>query len=360
MILFRGLVIAIYSLLLLGLAGCGWLFGEDGIVQDRREEYRQAKVVEPLKLPEGADNSVIRELYYIPGAGQTLVFETDKFKLPRPEIDVATAPIELKVYRSDNEHWIVLDGTPSQVWGRVQQFWELNDIELASQDPSRGLMETVWLKREVETDATRDKFQLIIDYGLQEGVSEVHIKHLGYDYETPEIPAAQLDWNQAKGGDPLAAAMTEELTSFLLRTENKTAPASLLAQKFVGQPKSSLTVNASGEWVIDLELSYARAWNAVAKAIDTAGFELKDRDREKGLYYVTAKSGKQQDKEGSFFSFLSFGGDEDVVSHEITIKVATGRDNKQDSVRVIISDYPADLTAPLRKETIKRIKSQLI
>jgi len=357
----RTLAIATYSALLFVLSGCGWLIGKDGVIKDRREEYREAKTVEPLQLPDGADNSTIRELYHIPGAGQALVFETDEFKVPRPDIQTTFAPKELKAYKSDNEYWIVLDGAPDEVWGRVRRFWEVNDIELASEVPYRGLMETAWLKRNNEGYITRDKFQVAVEYGLQKGVSEVHIKHLGYDYETAEIPAQELDWSQAEAGDKLALAMTQELSSFLIRTEADAAPASLLAQKFVGQPKSSLSVNSSGKWIIDMDLSYGRAWNAMGKAIDAAGFELKDKNRDSGLYYLVVTTGEKEAEEGGFFSFLSFGdNDDEAMTHSVTIKVKSASESTAGKVQAFISEHEESLTAPLRKDVLKRIKSQLI
>lgn len=359
MTLSRILAIATYGALLFALSGCGWLVGDNGFIKDRREEYRQAEVVEPLQLPEGADNSSIRELYHIPGAGQTLVFESDEFKVPRPDLQSTSAPKELKAYKSDNEYWIVLDGAPDQVWGRVRRFWEVNGIALESEVPFRGLMETSWLKRNNEGYISRDKFQVIVEYGLQKGVSEVHIKHLGYDYETPEIPAQELDWNQAETGDKLALAMTQELSSFLIQTETDAAPASLLAQKFIGQPKSSLSVNSSGEWIIDMNLSYGRAWNAMGKAIDAAGFELKDKNRDSGLYYLAVTTGEKEAEKGGFFSFLSFGGDE-TTSHNVTIKVKPAPDASTDKVQAFIFEHEESLTAPLRKDVLKRIKNKLI
>lgn len=353
----RTFAIATYGALLFALSGCGWIVGDNGLIKDSREDYRDAQAVEPLQLPEGADNAAIRELYHIPGAGQTLFFEGDKFNVPRPDMEVVSAPKELKAYKSENEYWIVLGGAPDEVWGRVRRFWEVNDIGLASEVPYRGLMETVWLKRNNEGYITRDKFQVMVEYGLQKGVSEVHIKHLGYDYETVEIPSQDLDWSKAEVGDKLALAMTQELSSFLIRTETDAAPASLLAQKFVGEPKSSLSPNSSGEWVIDMKLSYGRAWNAMGKAIDAAGFELKDRDRNSGLYYLVVTTGEKEAEKGGFFSFLSFGGsDDEGTSHNMTIKVQ--RDAGK--VQAFISEHEESLTAPLRKDVLKRIKSELI
>ena len=353
----RTFAIATYGALVFALSGCGWLVGDKGFIKDSREDYRDAQVVVPLQLPDGADTEAIRELYHIPEAGQTLVFEGDKFTVPRPDTQAVSAPQELKAYKSGDEHWIVLGGAPDEVWGRVRRFWEVNDIELATEVPYRGLMETVWLKRNNDGYITRDKFQVIVEYGLQKDVSEIQIKHFGYDYDALEIPAQSLDWSKAEVGDKLSLAMTQELSSFLVRTVTDNAPASLLAQKFVGQPKSSLSPNASGEWVIDMELSYGRAWNAMAKAIDAAGFELKDRDRNSGLYYLVDTRGEKEAEKGGFFSFLSFGGSADEgTSQKMTIKVQ--RDAGK--VKAFISEYEKSLTAPLRKEIMTRIKNRLI
>jgi len=353
----RTLAFATQGALILTLSGCGWLTGEDGLIRDSREDYRQASVTEPLKLPADVDKEAIRELYYIPDAGQTLAFQSDKFKVPRPDMQTVSGPKELKAYKSDNEHWIVLDGTPEEVWGRVRSFWGINDIDLEKEIPFRGLMETVWLKRNNEGYITRDKFRVIVEHGLQKGVSEVHIRHLGYDYETTEVSSQDLNWDNAEAADQLTLSMTQELSSFLIETESRAAPASLLAQKFVGKPKSSFSANAQGEWVIDLDLSYGRAWNAVGKAIDAAGFELQDRNRDAGLYHLMVTTGEKEAEKGGFFSFLSFWGDDDEsVSYKVTIRVkpVSGK------VQAFISEHDESLNAPLRKDVMNRIKNQLI
>lgn len=352
----RTFVIATYGVLLFALNGCGWIMGEDGLIKDSREDYRAARVVEPLQLPESADRDTIRQLYYIPDADQTLFFEGDTFKVPRPESQVVVTPTELKVFKSDNEHWIVLGGAPNEVWTRVRRFWDVNDIELETEVPYRGLMETVWLKRNNDGYITRDKFRVIVEYGLQKDVSEVHIKHLGYGYETMEIPEEELDWSKARADDELALAMTQELSSFLIKTETDTASASLLAQRFIGEPKSSLNTDSSGKWVIDMNLSYARAWSAIGKAIDAAGFKIKDRDRDSGLYYLAANTVDKEAEKGGFFSFLSFGGSDEEAPQNMTIKVQ--RDG--DKVEAFISEHEESLTEPLRKDVLHRIKIQLI
>ena len=91
--------------------------------------------------------------------------------------------------------------------------------------------------------------------------------------------------------------------------------------------------------------------------IGAAGFELEDRDRDNGRYHVVVSTGQDEADEGGFFSFLSFGGSDEVVeSHSITIQVKSG----DDQVQAFIAEYQDSLTAELRKEVLTRIKDQLI
>lgn len=353
----RILALTTQGAFLASLMGCSWIVGEEGFIKDRREEYREAVVAPPLKLPAGSDTQALGELYEIPGAGQALTFDGDEFDVPRPDTHVSAAPKDLRAFKSGNEYWIVLDGEPGQVWGRVRRFWDVNGIALAREIPYQGVMETVWLKRDSDGQVTRDKFRARVEHGLQKGMSEVHVAHLGYDFESPEISAEKLDWSQAKPGDELTLAMIQELSSFLIQTQTSAAPASLLAQKFEGQPKSSLSVTDSGEWVIDMRLSYGRAWNAVAKAIDAAGFELESRNRDAGTYQLIVNTGQSEEEEGGFFSFLSFG-DDDAEAQSYRVSIQVKPNNGQ--VQAFISDYEERVSPELRKEILTRIKGQLI
>lgn len=350
--------IATYGALLFTLSGCGWLVGEKGYIRDSREDYRDSQAAAPLELPEGADSSAIRELYYIPGADQVPVFKDDKFKVPRPDTQIVSAPKELKVYKTEHEYRIVMEGAPNEVWARIRQFWKVNNIGLASNVPSRGLMETDWLKDSSEGHITRNKFQVIVEYGLQESISEIYIKHLSYDDQTVEIQSQDLDWSKAEVGNKLALGMTKELSSFLTRTKTDAAPVSLLARELVGEPKASLNTDLSGELVINIKLSYDRAWNALGKAIDTAGYELKNRDRNNGLYYLAVTTDEKETKKGGFFSFLSFGkSDGEGAYHSMTLKVQ----QNAGIVKAFISEYEESPIAPLlRKDVLERIKRELI
>ena len=49
------------------LSGCGWLMGDEGYFRDRKHDYREAEVSQPINVPDNLDKSAIKDLYPVPG-----------------------------------------------------------------------------------------------------------------------------------------------------------------------------------------------------------------------------------------------------------------------------------------------------
>lgn len=304
----KQLTIAIIAAgLVLSATGCGWLTGDEGYFRDRKHDYRNAKIEQPLQLPEGADDSAIRDLYPVPGWEGKPQFENE-FSVPMPEVFVTKSQGEIRAFRSANRYWIVVNAPPAESWARVRRFWQLNNIQLEKESPFDGLMETVWLSREKDGVATRDKFRVRVEHGMHKNSAEVYIMHLGFPKQDELPKPEQVDWEQVKEDDELSVAIMQELASFLIETEYEGAPASLLAQSFSGAPKSSLATDEQGNRVLMLTLDFDRAWEAVGKALDDSELEVTDKDRSTGVYYVNYFPDAQEGKKGGFFSFIPFVG----------------------------------------------------
>lgn len=290
------------------LNGCSWLTGDEGMLRDRKHDYRKAEVSEPIQIPDNMDSSAIQDLYPVPGwSGQQQA--AGDFEVPMPEAFVTKSQGEIRAFKSGNRYWISVNAQPASAWAKVRRFWELNSIGLALEAPFKGDMETVWLSRDKDGVATRDKFRIRVEHGMHENSAEVYIMHLGFAADA-ELPAEdQLDWNSVKEGDELAVAIMQEIASFLIDTEYEGAPASLLAQSFSGAPKAALSTDTSGRKILTLKLNFERAWETVGKAIEDSDIEVADKDRSSGLYYINYFPDAQSDDEGGgFFSFLPFVG----------------------------------------------------
>ena len=316
-------VLALQMLLLGGVTGCGWLMGEEGYFRDRKHDYREAEVTEPMQVPEKLDSSAIKPLYPIPGWDGSPQFSSD-FEVPMPDAFVTKSQGEIRAFKSGNRYWIAVNTPPAGAWARVRRFWELNNISLIREVPFQGDMETAWLSREKDGVATRDKFKIKVEHGMHESSAEVYIMHLGFPADA-ELPAeSELDWSKVEEGDELAVAIMQELAGFLIDTEYEGAPASLLAQSFAGAPKSALGTDEKGNRILLLKLNFDRAWEAVGKAIEDAEIEVSDKNRSAGVYYVNYYPDAGTEEDGGFFSFLPFigGGDSKGKAYKFVVTLA--------------------------------------
>lgn len=340
------------------VSGCGWIMGENSYIRDRSGDYRKAQVIEPLKVPEGADTAAIQELYPLPGSQRSPQFK-GAFETPMPDSVVGSNRRDIRAFKAGARYWITMSSAPAEVWARVRRFWEINSIQLESEGAYEGLMETVWLLREAGGKETRDKFRIRVEHGMHRDSSEIYLMHLGLPADGSEpLDSDNLNWNDVKEDDQLAIAMMQEIAAFLIDTEYEGAPASLLAQSFSGSPKSSFGVDEYGNTVLLLNLDFERAWDAVGKALENAKILVDDMNRSVATYYVNYFSNLQKEEEkAGFLSFLKFGKDKPgkklrhmtVTLTEISGKIA---------VKVQSDDKPKDRSLP--ESLLAEIKKNLI
>ena len=48
------------------LSGCGWLVGDEGYFRDRGDDYRNARSIPPMQVPEDSKSEAVSQLYVIP------------------------------------------------------------------------------------------------------------------------------------------------------------------------------------------------------------------------------------------------------------------------------------------------------
>ncbi|HEY7775748.1 MAG TPA: outer membrane protein assembly factor BamC, partial [Kineobactrum sp.] len=72
----------------------------------------------------------------------------------------------------------------------------------------------------------------------------------------------------------------------------------------------TLEESPQGYAYIRLGLPFTRAWASLAKALEDSLFEITDRDRSTGIYYVRFL-GSDEESERGWFSSLFGGGDDD-------------------------------------------------
>lgn len=327
---------------LAGTSGCGYLFGDEGVFRDSSEDYKQARELPPIEVPGDKDSSALQEIYAIPPIREQLVM-AGEFEVPRPAPLVAGATGDVvRIQSLGDESWALVGIAPGQLWPQVRSFMASAGIQVIRADAEAGIIDSDWLQLEGQSMASRFRFR--IEQGVQRGSSELHVLQMNQAGDINSWPA-QSD-NVEQEGEMLRA-----VAQFIANSADS-APVSMIADRAMSASgKISLEEADAGYTYIRVGLPFTRAWASVAKALEDSTFEISDRDRSAGHYYVTFL-GADDEEEGGWFSWL-FSDDKDpLVGRSFLLTVA------EDGERAVtIRLRPEDQGPPLEKQEEQNLLS---
>jgi outer membrane protein assembly factor BamC len=265
------------SALLLSGTGCGYIFGDKAVIHDRSSDYKKAPETPPLKIPEGMDSTSLREIYVIPPVEDKFLPQ-GKFQVPQPVPLAAGAGSEVvRIQKLGDESWVLIGVAPGQVWPEVRNFMAASGMQIARADARAGIMESNWLT--VEGKPLASRFQFRMEQGVQRGTSELHVLQMQQTGSANEWPATSDDPAQA-------AAMLQAIAQFLANSTDS-APVSMIAEQGISAGgKITMQQATEGYSYLRLELPFDRAWASLGRALEKSAFEITDRDRSSGNYYV--------------------------------------------------------------------------
>lgn len=324
----RNLLIAAALVATAGLSGCETLSnnslygGDDGLVRDRSQDYEKAESRARLEIPPHLQARQMSEQLVVPDVGTTATRRTEAFEAPRPEFFyVDTGSERVNLTRLGDEKVIVVDEPMDRVWGRVQDFWHYNGVEMSHIDPQQGLMETDWIRVDgkeysfadrwirtltfQDTDqATRNKLRIAVrpdPEDLQR--TEISIDHVAYPWEQQ---VDDIDWDGDATDVGYESEMMFEMLRYLSKTTGETSAQSLLAiqQKETAQPL--LGRDSRGNPMLKIEAPIDDAWVLVSDALDAANMDVGTRDQASGIFYISYTSSTPAEKadEVGFFEWL--------------------------------------------------------
>ena len=299
--------------LVLSASACSYLFGDEGMFPDTSEDYKQAREQPPIRLPDGKDDSALQEIYPIPPVRDSLVM-AGKFEVPRPTPLVAGAGEDVvRIQSLGDESWALIAIAPGQLWPQVRSFLAAAGIPVSRVDAQAGLIDSDWLELEGQTMDARFRFR--IEQGVQRGSSELHVLQMNRAGDGVTWPP-QSD-NPEQEGEMLRA-----VAQFIANSADS-APVSMIADRAMSaEGKISLEEADAGYTYIQVGLPFTRAWASLAKALEDSRFEITDRDRSEGTYFVRYLGEQEEEKRG-WFSRLFSGSDEDpLANREFLITVA--------------------------------------
>ncbi|MEH6582799.1 MAG: outer membrane protein assembly factor BamC [Halioglobus sp.] len=323
---------ALLSLVLVSSSGCGYLFGDNGVFRDKSEDYKKSPERAKLQLPEGKDANALQDIYVVPEIRDSLVL-SGEFEVPRPTPLVAGSSDEIvRIQKLGDERWALVSMAPGQLWPQVRSFLAAAGVQVVRVDARAGLLETGWITLEGESMASR--FQFRIEQGVQRGNSELHVLQMNQAGDINSWPIQSNNLQQESD-------MLQGVAQFIANSSDS-APVSMIADQAISATgKISLQESANGHTFIRVGLSYQRAWASLAKALEASTFEISDRDRSRGEYYVSFIGPDAEEEEG-WFDWLFDDDGHPLAGQNFLVKMDAESDSS-----VAISLLPVEGAEPL-------------
>lgn len=306
--------IALVCSLVFSTSGCGYIFGDEGVFRDRSEDYKSAPETPPITVPAGMDSVPLREIYVIPPVEDKFL-SPGEFEVPRPTPLSAGAGADVvRIQKLGDASWVLIGIAPGQVWPQVRNFMSASGMQVARADAQAGIMETNWLTVEGEPLASRFRFR--IEQGVQRGTSELHVLQM-------QQTGGSTAWPE-KSDDPAQAAEMLRAVAQFMADSADSAPVSMIAEQGISAGgRISMLETPDGTSYLQLELPYDRAWASLGRALEEASFQITDKDRSSGTYYVLFTGEAEAKEQGWWGSLWNSDDDRPMVGEAFVVTVET-------------------------------------
>ena len=301
---------------------------------DYKSASRSASKNASLEVPPDLTQLSRETRYAVPGGAVT----ASSFQLgqttQQPAVMAATSLGDVRIERSGNQRWLVVNRSADKLWEPVRDFWQESGFLLAMEQSSLGIMETDWAENRAKipqdfirntigkvfdslySTGERDKFRTRLERNAAGG-TEIFISHRGM-IETYNSAQKETTVWQARPTDPELEA--EFLGRLMVRLgvsqEQSTA---LLAAGVTKNSARATSVN--GQSIIQIDEGFDRAWRRVGLSLDRTSFTVEDRDRAQGIYFVRYVAPSADKSEPGFFAkiFESSKVDTSPVKYRISV-----------------------------------------
>lgn len=285
-------------------------------VESKSFDYKAPPVkVSALDVPPDLTSYSGDDKYAIPGEGENVARYSEFSKggnnhqanniLP----PVRNAHLEHK----DGRRWLLVDDKAENIWPIVKAFWQENGLTIKIDNPQAGIIETDWAENraKVPMDTLRKVFGKVFTGLLSSGErdqyhtrlertkdgkgTEIYISHYGMK-EVANADGNGYQWLPRPSDPELEATMLQLLMSKLGGgsgiLDNSKKPVEIAASESDVAPK--LNTLADGSQSIVLDEPFDKSWRKVGLALDKSKIAIADKDRSKGVYFLT--SGKDDAK----------------------------------------------------------------
>lgn len=322
--------VALLGLSLIVATGCTW--------RDRANDYRQAQLSKPLQLPPEIQSNALHNSYRVPGIESHIVLP-GKFSVPQPDPLIKDAEQGVvRIQKMGDARWVLLDGSPGQIWPRLRGFLNLGGFPVARTDAVNGIIETSWVQPKLDNQP-RERYRFRIEQGVQRGTSEIYVLQSVVD-------TGDSRWPRGSFSEEREQKMTLALAQYLADSEAASS-VSMLAERNVDAGGRIFLVGGPQSH-IKLLLPFDRSWASLANAIEKAGFVIDDRNRSEGRYWITIA---EEGAESQWFRRFVKDKDSEAKRFIVEIKAVTDED-----MRITLQPQEA---SDNNKDVLERVLKQI-
>ena len=331
-------------------------------------DYVNSSKAEKLQVPPDLSEYETSNSYNVPGAATSYTDFENQRNRKIEKVELLKEPDGIKLVKSGNFRWLIVNKSPDKIWPHLEDFWYEQGFNMKKMNRRLGIMETEWTTPEnieeelgiadtfdswldsLSGDDEKTKFRTRLEKGSQANSTEIFISHRNRDGVNTEAMQAIARARQGtydpstvysipeykSDDDPKEEAVPsgdKELTEVDLQINAEIMRRLLVflgmqdldAKKTIEKPQvivKAKIVNDNGK-AIELYEPFDRSWRRVSIALDMIGFLTEDRDRSKGLYYVTytdldiGEADKKAKEEEGWIDSIDFWSDDEAEAEEM-------------------------------------------
>ena len=363
-------------ILALILCSCSFKPLTDKFNEVTAPDYVNSSKAEKLQLPPDLSEYETSDTYNVPGAATSYTdFENQKNRKIE-KVELLNDPDGIKLVKSGNFRWLIVNKSPDKIWPHLEDFWYEQGFNMKKMNRKFGVMETEWASPEnieeelgmAETfdawldslsgDDEKTKFRTRLEKGSQENTTEIYISHRrreGVDtermeaiktvyqntynpstaYQIPEYKSDDDPKESVPSGDIELTEVDMEVNAEIMRRllvflgmQDLDAKSRIEKPQVIAKAK---LINNNGT-SIELYEPFDRSWRRVSIALDMIGFLTEDKDRSKGLYYVTytdldiGEADRKAKEEEGWLDSIDFWSDDEAEAEEMAEEETGAKD----------------------------------
>jgi outer membrane protein assembly factor BamC len=354
-------------ILALILCSCSFKPVTDKFNEVTAPDYVNSSKAEKLQLPPDLSEYETSDAYNVPGAATSYTDYENQRNRTIEKVELLKDPEGIKLVKSGNFRWLIVNKSPDKIWPHLEDFWYEQGFNMKKTNRRLGIMETEWTTPEnieeelgiadtfdswldsLSGDDEKTKFRTRLENGSQANSTEIFISHRKRDgvnteameaiararqgtydpstvYSIPEYKSDDEKKESVPSGDIELTEVDMQINAEIMRRLLVfLGMQDLEAKKTIEKPQvivKAKLINSNGK-SIELYEPFDRSWRRVSIALDMIGFLTEDRDRSKGLYYVTYtdldidEADKKAKEEEGWLDSIDFWSDDDAEVEEL-------------------------------------------